>query len=66
MPGIERWWRRDWTTAQVPGSLSNAQYRANLNSFDFGSASFKTKDSNFLSQINSLRDHLPADYPVFQ
>ncbi len=56
----------DWTTAQVPGSLSNAQYRANLNRFDFGSASFKTKDSNFLSQINSLRDHLPADYPVFQ
>jgi hypothetical protein len=54
-----------WNSAQVPGSLSNAQYRDKLNRFDFGSASFKTKDSNFLSQVNALRDHLPSDYPVF-
>ncbi|PLK50574.1 NPP1 family protein [Uliginosibacterium sp. TH139] len=42
--------------------VSNATMRANLNSFDYGSASIPLKDSNFLSNLNTYK---PASYPSF-
>lgn len=42
--------------------LSNAQMRAKLNTFDYGSATIPLKDSNFLSNLNTYK---PASYPSF-
>ena len=42
--------------------LSNADMRALLNSFDYGSAHLPITDSNFWSNIN---DYRPAGYPQF-
>ena len=43
-------------------SLSNQEMRNRLNSYDYGSASIPSKDSNFVSTLNSNR---PAGYPQF-
>lgn len=50
-----------WTTMKGDG-LSNAQMRANLNAFDYGSASIPMKDGNFLSNLNTYK---PSEYPTF-
>ncbi|GAA5168730.1 NPP1 family protein [Viridibacterium curvum] len=50
-----------WTTMKGDG-VSNAQMRARLNSFDYGSATIPMKDSNFVSNLNTYK---PAGYPSF-
>lgn len=48
---------------QIHGdSKTNAQMRALLNSFDYGSATIPLKDSNFLDNLNRFK---PASYPEF-
>ncbi|NRB24146.1 NPP1 family protein [Shewanella sp.] len=42
--------------------VANKVMRANLNSFDYGSANIPMKDSNYLGNINSTR---PSGYPAF-
>jgi len=42
--------------------LSNAQMRAKLNSFDYGSATIPMRDDNFLSNLNTYK---PSGYPTF-
>ncbi|MCH7372117.1 MULTISPECIES: NPP1 family protein [Aeromonas] len=42
--------------------ISNQDMRNRLNSFDYGDASIKVKDSSFLSSINSWK---PSGYPTF-
>jgi hypothetical protein len=42
--------------------VSNATLRANLNSFDYGSATIPLRDSNFLSNLNTYK---PSGYPSF-
>lgn len=42
--------------------LSNAQVRAKLNAFDYGSATIPLKDSNFLGNLNTYK---PSSYPAF-
>ncbi|MFE8073370.1 NPP1 family protein [Marinobacteraceae bacterium S3BR75-40.1] len=55
-PTIVSWY------AMVGDGLSNAEMRARLNSFDYGSANLPIKDSNFLNNINAGK---PAGYPTF-
>lgn len=43
-------------------SINNQEMRNKLNSFDYGRASIKVKDSKFLSFINEYR---PTGYPLF-
>ncbi|MCG9682339.1 NPP1 family protein [Vibrio sp. Isolate23] len=50
-----------WYELQGDG-LTNQQMRDKLNSFDYGSASIKVRDSSFLSHINRWR---PSGYPEF-
>lgn len=50
-----------WTAMKGDG-VSNATLRANLNAFDYGSASIPLKDGNFLGNLNTYR---PAGYPAF-
>ncbi len=50
-----------WYTMKGDG-ISNQSMRNKFNSYDFGSASFKIKDSKFKSQMNSAR---PSGYPEF-
>lgn len=50
-----------WTSMKGDG-VSNAQMRANLNAFDYGSATIPMKDSNFLGNLNTSR---PSGYPSF-
>ncbi|WP_216367288.1 NPP1 family protein [Aeromonas media] len=42
--------------------ISNQEMRNKLNSFDYGKASIKVKDSSFLTTINSSK---PSGYPTF-
>lgn len=42
--------------------VSNTQMRANLNSFDYGSAIIPMRDDNFLTNLNTYK---PAGYPTF-
>jgi hypothetical protein len=50
-----------WMTMAGNG-VSNSTLRANLNTFDYGSASVPLKDSNFLSNLNTYK---PSGYPTF-
>ena len=43
-------------------SLSNQQMRDKLNSYDYGSATIPSKDSNFVSTLNNNR---PSGYPQY-
>lgn len=42
--------------------LSNAQMRAKLNAFDYGSATIPLRDNNFLDNLNTYK---PSTYPAF-
>jgi len=50
-----------WMALKGDG-LNNAQMRAKLNAFNYGSATIPLKDSNFLSNLNTYK---PGDYPSF-
>lgn len=50
-----------WTTVRGDG-LSNADMRARLNSYNFGSATIPMRDDNFLNNLNTYR---PAGFPAF-
>lgn len=50
-----------WQTLWGDG-LSNAQMRAKLNAFDFGSATIPLRDDNFLGNLNGSK---PSGYPTF-
>jgi Necrosis inducing protein (NPP1) len=51
-----------WNHAMVANTLSNTQYRSKINTFNFGDASFKQKDSNFATKLNEAK---PSGYPNF-
>lgn len=55
-PVITTWYE------MIGDGVSNQQMRNNLNSFNYGSASIKVKDSVFLGNINSWK---PSGYPTF-
>jgi len=50
-----------WATMKGD-SVTNAQLRADLNSFNYGSATIPMMDSNFLSNLNTYK---PSSYPTF-
>lgn len=50
-----------WTTMSGDG-VNNAQLRANLNAFDYGSASIPMRDGSFLNNLNTYK---PSGYPSF-
>lgn len=55
-PAITSW------TALWGDGLSNAQMRAKLNAFDYGSATIPMRDDNFLNNLNTYK---PSGYPTF-